>query len=487
MIRTLISHSLVYGLTNIAARGALLVSLLVLPMILPPTDYGALAMLALAGNLASVIVPLQVSQGLARHHAAAATPAEKNSYSSSAWWFTIAAQLVFLAAGQAFAGWATERILGDRAYVPVFRIALFAMVLNSLFFLLQTQFRWAFRPGGFVALSLIYSLATLGLSIGLALVWPVPLVGVVIGQALGAGAAVGWGALRLRRELFGRIDWRRLRGMLRFAAPLVPSALCAALIAYGPRIVLNDVGTLADVGVFAFASQIATIATLAILGLQAAMTPLITLHHADPETPAALGRVFQAFCAVAVAVCLLLGLFAAEAVGWLRSSGYGAAGPLVLVLAPAVLLAEMYIFAPGFWIAKRTGLQAAVCAAAAAFALASAYLLIRAFGLTGAAAASLASSGVFFTLWWAVAARFYSVPVRWGRLAIYTGLAGAAGAAALLLTTPGTLWAVLIKAAAVGFAGLLAVLTGLVPWREGVVAAYTSLRRGAPLHPGVPN
>ncbi|HEV2866485.1 MAG TPA: hypothetical protein VGX37_08210, partial [Allosphingosinicella sp.] len=69
MIRTLISHSLVYGLTNIAARGALLVSLLVLPMILPPTDYGALAMLALAGNLASVIVPLQVSQGLARHHA----------------------------------------------------------------------------------------------------------------------------------------------------------------------------------------------------------------------------------------------------------------------------------------------------------------------------------------------------------------------------------------------------------------------------------
>ena len=49
MIRTLLNHSIVYGLTHTAARGTLLVSLLVLPAILAPADYGALAMLTLAG------------------------------------------------------------------------------------------------------------------------------------------------------------------------------------------------------------------------------------------------------------------------------------------------------------------------------------------------------------------------------------------------------------------------------------------------------
>ena len=202
MIRTLINHSIVYGLTHTAARGTLLVSLLVLPAILAPADYGALALLTLAGNRAAVIVPLQVAQGLARFYGAAPSDAAKGEYASSAWWFTLASQLLFLAAGQAFAAWGTAALLGDQAYRSVFRIALLVMVLNSLFFFLQSQFRWAVRRGEFVTVTMIYSILTLALSIGLALASPDPLRGVVAGQAIGAAAAVLWGAWRLRGLLW---------------------------------------------------------------------------------------------------------------------------------------------------------------------------------------------------------------------------------------------------------------------------------------------
>jgi len=484
MIRTLVSHSLVYGLTHIAARASLLIALLVLATILPPADYGALAMLTLVGNLAGIIVPLQVAQGLARHHGAAPTAADKDLYSGSAWRFTLAAQLLFLAAGEAFAAMATQWVLGEAGYVPVFRIALLVMVLNGLFFFLQSQFRWAFRPGDFVAISLIYSFLTLGLAVGLALLWPVPLEGAVIGQAAGAAAAVLWGAWRLRQHLWAGFDWPRLREMLLFAAPLVPAALSVALISYASRIILNDLGTLADVGVFALAGQIATVATLAIVGLQAAMTPLVTVHHAEPGTPQALGRVFEAFCGAALIVCLCLGLFATEAVPWLDVAAYARAGPLVLLLAPAVLLCEMYIFAPGFWVAKRTRLQAALSAGAALFAFAAGYILIGAFGLTGAAVAALISGAFFFACWWTVSARFYPVPVRWARLAAVLTAGAGAGAAAMLLTTPGTTVAIAAKLGALTFVATLVVASGLVPWREGVLAALAHLRRPVPAAPG---
>jgi len=484
MIRTLLSHSLVYGLTYTAARGTLVVSLLVLPAILAPAEYGALAMLTLVGNLVAVVVPLQVAQGLARHQGAAASQQERDLYAGSAWWFTLVAQIVFLGLGEAFAGWGTAQVLGDPAYLPVFRIALVVMVLNSLFFFIQSQFRWTFRPGDFVIVSLLYSLLTLGLSIGLALVWPDPLRGVVIGQAIGGAVAVAWGAWRLRARLATPIDRRRLAEMLRFAAPLVPAVLSLSLVVYAARIVLNDVDTLTNVGVFAFASQIASIATLAVVGVQAAMTPLITIHHQEPGTPAALARVFQAFCAAATVLCLLLGLFAAEAIAWLGDPDYARAAPLVLLLAPAMLLGEMYVFAPGFWIAKRTGLQAGLCLGAAGFAFAAGYVLIGAFGLPGAAVATLVSAALFFTLWWLVSGRLYPVPVRWAPLAFYVIVTGAAGAAALQLTVPGTLGGVAVKAGILVLAAALALASGLVPWREGMVAAVSLVKRKPPLSAG---
>jgi O-antigen/teichoic acid export membrane protein len=484
MIRALLSHSLVYGLTYMIARGTLLVSLLVLPAILAPADYGALAMLTLVGNLAAVVVPLQVAQGLARHHGAAASRREQDLYAGSAWWFTLLTQALFFGLGQAFAGWGTAMVLGDLTYLTAFRIALLVMVLNCLFFFLQSQFRWTFRAGDFVVVSLIYSLLTLGLSIGLALAWPDPLHGVVIGQAIGGAAAVAWGAWRLRARLAAPIDRGRLGEMLGFAVPLVPAALSVSLVLYAARIVLNDIGSLADVGVFAFAGQIASIATLAVVGVQAAMTPLITVHYQDPGTPAALARAFQAFCAVALILCLMLGLFAPEAIAWLGDPDYARAAPLVLMLAPAMLLGEMYVFAPGFWIAKRTGVQAALCVAAAGVAFAAGYALIGAYGLEGAAIGTLAASLLFFASWWLVSGRFYPVPVRWRPLALYVASAGGAGVAAFQLTTPGTPAGIAVKAAALVLAAALAVATGLVPWREGMVAAVSLARRKPPLSPG---
>lgn len=470
MIDSLLRHSVTYGLTNIVARGSLLVSLLVLAGILGPTDYGALAMLTLVGTLAALVVTLQVSQGLARYYSGSKDEGERTAFASSAWWFTLAGQLLFLVVCQAFAPWLIDRVLGSRAYLGAFRIALVVMVFNGLFLFIQAQFRSAFRPRDFVIVSLIYSLFASGLSIALAMAAPVPIEGAFLGQAVGTAAAVAWGGWRLRGQLLHPISQSHLRQMLAFAVPLVPASLAVSMLAYAPRIALNDLSSLAAVGVFAFAAQIGTVSTLAVVGLQAAMTPLITAHHAEPGTPAAIGRVFEAFCAAGLLLCLALGLFAADAIAWRGDPAYAAAGPLVMMLAPAALLVEMYIFAPGFWIAKRTSLQAVVSIVSGLLALALAYLLIGAFGLFGAAIGSLGSAAAFSLAWWMLSDRFYPVPVRWGRIILFVTATVSGSIAALVLTTPGTVLAVAAKLAVMAAGAALAVAIDLVPWRDGMRA-----------------
>jgi O-antigen/teichoic acid export membrane protein len=480
VIRSLLSHSVTYGVTNIVARGSLLVSLLVLAGILGPTDYGALAMLTLAGNLAAMVVSLQVSQGLARFYGASKNETERNELASSAWWFTVAGQLLFLVACLVFAPWLTDRILGGEAYLGAFRIALVAMVFNALFLFIQGQFRWAFRPRDFVIISLVYSALVPALSIVLALSAPVPIEGAFLGQAVGVAAAAAWGCWRLRDQLLRPISAPRLRQMLAFAAPLVPASLAVPMLAYAPRIALNDLASLAAVGVFAFAAQIGTVSTLAVVGLQAAMTPLVTAHHAEPGTPAAIGRVFEAFCAAGLLLCMGLGLFAADAIAWRGDPAYVAAGPLVMLLAPAALLVEMYIFAPGFWIAKRTSLQAVVCIASGLLAVAVAYVSIGALGLIGAAIGSLASAAVFFVAWWRLSDRFYPVPVRWGRILLFVAATAGAATAALLLTTPGSLAAIAAKLVVLVAGAALAEAIGLVSWRDGLRALARAAGREPP-------
>jgi len=479
MMRQFASDSLAYGTTTLLSRATLLVALLVLPFLLTPRDYGALSMIVTVAALAAILLPLEVGQGLARFYPPAA-PREKKAWASSAWTFLLLMLAGFLLIGQLLARPLCLLVLGDAAYLPEFRIALALMALNCLFYFLQNQCRWEFRTAEYVLISLVFAFMTLALSIGLGLLVDPPLLGVVLGQALGAAIAVGLGGFGLRRSFALRIDRARLRELLRFSLPLVPASVALFLSIHASRLILNAMSTLADVGLYTLAAQIAGIATLGIVGVQAALTPLVMAHHRKPETPAQLGRLFEGFFGLGVVACLVLGLFAPELIHYVGNPVYAGAGPLVLLLAPGLLLAQMYVFAPGFAVAKRTVWQMWVSIATAIVAVAANFALIWLWGIFGAAVATLISGAFFLGLWFLLSQRLYPVPVRWGLIALAAGAGALLGAIGANLPQEGRLTALLAKTALTGAAAALVVLTGMVPLRASLAAlrGFVARRRG---------
>jgi len=460
MIRPLLAHASAYTFANLISRGTAVAWLIVLPSFLSVADYGALGLIVTTAALVNLLVPLEVTQGLARYYPTAERP-HKAAFVATAWTFTL---LMLAAAGGfalLFSAPLCALLLGDPAYLTAFRIAIVLFVLNTTFYFIQSQFRWDFRSGDYTVVTVLFAVFTLVLSIGFAATFANPLTGVLVGQAIGLAVGVAVGAFRLRATLGLGIDPSRLKTMLRFSLPLVPACLGMFLSTYASRFILQDLLELSDVGLFTWASQVASMPALLLLGVQAALTPLVMKHHAEPETRTVIARAFEAILAVELCLCLGAGLFAPDLIRWLGYGDYAGAGPLVMVLAPALMLLQVYVFAPGFAVGERTDLQLMVSILGAVAAMAFNYLLIGTFGLMGAAFATLGSSALFIGAWFVLSHRLYPTPVRWVRLALFS-LADMAAAAAGMAVQGTGLADLVIKLGLVSLLAAVALLLGLL-------------------------
>jgi O-antigen/teichoic acid export membrane protein len=171
-------------------------------------------------------------------------------------------------------------------------------------------------------------------------------------------------------------------------------------------------------------------------------------------------------------------LLTPDLIGLLGYSAYAGAGPLVMLLAPAFLMLQLYVFAPGFAVRERTGLQLAVSLLGAIAAVVLNYVLIAKLGLAGAALATLLSSAIFIGAWFVLSQRLYPLPVRWGRLALFTLAAAGCAAAGMALAGDGRIGDVVIKLGLVALLAAAALAIGLV--RLKAIAGLLGGSRAAP-------
>lgn len=410
MLKAVLRDSLVYGLASVLSKGLAIFLLPLYTRVLSPGDYGAYDLLITLGALANLVVALEIAQGLARYWADAPEPAERRRLASTSLWFSVLMYGLFLLVGLLAARQLNALVLGDARYLDAFRLGVGFIAVNGIYYLLLNQFRWELRSKAYAVASVAYALFTLLFALVFCLWLDLGLVGVMLAQLLAATVA-SLLCLWLLRHTFGWLfDASQLRAMLRFSAPLVPAGLAVFISLYINRFALNHFGSLQDVGHFAIGSRIAGLAALLILGIQAALTPLVYQHYRDPQTPGQIARLFSWFMAVALAGCLFLALFARELLMLFATPEFMAGAALVGVLAPSLLLSQMYIFAPGIAIAKKTHWQLWVTLLSAATSVVGNCLLVPLWGPWGAAVSTLLASVVFFTSWLVLSQRLYPIP-----------------------------------------------------------------------------
>jgi O-antigen/teichoic acid export membrane protein len=424
-----LKDSAVYGVAGVLTRGIMLLLIPFYTRALAPEAFGVIDLLTIFGAIIALTIALEISQGVARFFAGAESPELARTYASTALWFTAAAYGLFVLVAFAFAGPISRAVVGAPGWEPVFRLAVFAIALNGLFYLFQNQLRWQLQPLHYGIASVVFVLVTGTVSVVLLHGIGRGVEAIYHGQLAGAASAsvVAWWFAR--RSYGFRFSLSRCAEMLRFSLPLVPSGIAVFLSLYVDRICIRELLTLEDVGLYGIAFRFASVMTLLMIGFQGSLMPLVYQHHADPSTPRDLSRIFRGFLVLAVPALAGVTLFAREIVTVFTTPAYAAAAVVIPPLAGAALLANMYIFAPGAAITKRTQVIAGVNMGAAALNLCLNLLLIPRLGIGGAALATLLSSGAGFVTYMMIGQRLYHVPHSWNGI----GIAAAVAAAVLLL------------------------------------------------------
>lgn len=485
MIRAVLRDGLFYGLSSIISRG---LSVLVLPFytrVLSPADYGALDMLSTVGALANLTVALEISQAVARYYPDSVSSTDKRRLSSTAFWFTFAMYGLFLIVTLSFSSVLNKFILGDFSFLKLFRLGLVWIVFDGLFYLIQNQFRWEFKSRQYAAISLLYSLATVGCGVGFAFVLRLGVAGVIAGQLVAAVLASCCGCWLLRNSLGWEFDWHKLGEMLNFSSPLVPAGVAVFISLYINRLALNSLTTLHEVGLFGMGIRLASMAGLLIVGIQGALTPLIYLHHREPGTPLQISKLFSWFVAIALVGCLALGLFANTILKLFTTPAYYEAAPTVILLAPAFLLSQMYIFTPGIAVAKKTHWQLWITVCSSLVSAGLNWGLIPLFSVAGAAWATLIAAFLHFFAWILASQRLYPIPFQWRPIILSTFLAVAVAMVGYLCTASFQLnmlseLGVKLGLLAVSVAGIF--LFRLIRWGDLKYAFFLAIGKLSNLH-----
>jgi O-antigen/teichoic acid export membrane protein len=401
-----------------------------------PRQYGILDLLSLAFWLVGWSVALQIDQGAGRYIAGEKDHEVVRSYASTALWFAISCYLTFAVVVQVFAVPISHLLLGPHVSVTLTRIAAIWFVFNGLLLTAQAQLRWQLRAVAWASAGVITAVVTVVVSVVLVFGANLEVEGALLGQLVGSVVALGF-VLAVSTGTFRfEFDRDRCRKMLRFSMPLIPASIGIFLNLFADRLVVQHDLSLYQVGLYGVAYRIAMIMSLLLAGFQGAASPLILASKDEESTPGDLARILRIFAALSMSLFIFLSLFATPAIRLLAAPEYQPAATLVPFLILSVMFANMFPFAPGLVIAKRTVTMAQLSVAAGLANVGLALLLVPPLGLKGAGIATAVTSIAWFAAFLYASQRHYPAPHSWGHLlgALFSACVLVAAALAVLPT-----------------------------------------------------
>ena len=420
MVRKFFKDSIIYTIPAFVSRG---ISVILAPLymqVLSPTDYGSLDLLLVFEVIVHLTIALEVSQGVARYFSTETDPIRKVEYASSAFWFTIITYSVFAIIMYLSAPLLADLIMGQSGLELAFRIGVINICASGLLYAIQNQLRWELRSLHYAAISLFSSISTTIFSFYFALFLEWKLIGLLLGMTVGSILSNVIGLWFVRGSIKFIFSTKRLQEMLMFSVPLVFSGIVVWINSYSDRLMINHFLSTHEVGLYGIGYRLSSTVSLVIAGFQLALTPIVYTNSQNPDTPIQVNRIFRWFAMLVLLCWLTLATFSREILKLIAPSIYIDSSSVVPYLVVAIFLSEMYVFAPGVFLAKKTHLVFLINLGTSLLNVILNYLLIPLFAIEGASIATMLSSLFLFSSYVVIGQGFYRIPYEWPAIFLTT-------------------------------------------------------------------
>lgn len=418
MLKNLINDTMVYGASIVLNK---LMALLIVPIyarVLTTEDFGLFDVAFTFATLLNVVASLEILQGVSRFW-----PEQKDWYSkrllaSTGFWFVLGINTI-LAVGFIFITvlFVDAEFLNGIGFIVSIDIILYSFCYCIYSYLIN-QFRWEMRSKEYTFVVCFMTFLNLILLVIFCILLDKGLHGALMAQTISYLIAGIVSITRLRNTFLFKFNLHLLKAMIGFSFPLVFSGLAVFFISYANRFSLGYFASLEEIGKLAVIMKIGGLVSLIYSGVQIALTPIIYNNYENRSTPINISRFFTWFFGFSVFSVCVITLFSNELIIVFVGEKYSSVSPLVMYASIGLLLSQMYIFAPGLPLAKKSKLQLLATVVSGILSIMLNFILVKIFLLSGAVLAFMLSNASFFFLWAIWGNRYYPIPWQWRKIVL---------------------------------------------------------------------
>lgn len=390
LLKQLVGESAIYGLSGIISR---FISIFLVPLytsIFVTADYGVMNLIGSFFFFVNIFVVFALDNSAARWYYDSTDEKDQKSTISTWFWFQMMASIVSCGIVISLSGILTERLL-ERKDPWLFIIPSLSVITNAFTTVVGNWFRMRRKALLTVIFNLSFSILTILLTIYFVLYLRKGVIGVFY-------AALVSNALSSIVCIFLLKDWissayfslSRLKEMLRFAMPLIPTSLSFWVLTSSAPFILNEFCDIGEVGLFQMGLTISSAVALFTSAFQMAWGPFAYSIMAKENAKEIYSVVLSIYCILANIIALTVSLFAEDILILLTHPNYYDAYLVAGILTfNATLYSYVYILEIGNGISKNTKPLAIATFLSASVTIAILFILTPIFGKTGTALAMI--------------------------------------------------------------------------------------------------
>jgi O-antigen/teichoic acid export membrane protein len=416
-LKKISSQTLIYGLGDAVTRLAGLLLLPIYTRLLSPTDYGKLAIAILFSTVVALILDFGQRTAFFRFYFENDNLEDRRRLTGTVLIFLLVSATAILLPLILFFDRIALLFIKDVTLVPLIQITLigtFFDVGSTIPFAIFRAKQYAAR---YAALSLARFFISVALNITAIVVLRWGVVGLIYANLLTSVLFFVICLILTIRDIEWTVEFKLLKKLLIYGSPLIPAGLAYWALNLSDRFFLQKYTDLGQVGIYSISYSIAGILHMVMGWFNTAYAPYCYSIAKDPNARTVYARVMSYAITLLTLVGLGLSLFAREALAILTPPAFHQAASIVPLIVLAYLFYEMYYFISfGLDLTNKTGYAPLIIGAGAVINLILNLILIRPFGMLGAAIATVLSYLLLPIIEYPIVRRIYPVPYEWGRL-----------------------------------------------------------------------
>jgi O-antigen/teichoic acid export membrane protein len=233
--------------------------------------------------------------------------------------------------------------------------------------------------------------------------------GVFLAKLIASILSSGMALFFIRDDLKLTFDRKILLAMLKFSIPLIPSSIGVYVTNTVHRILIKVILNLSSLGLYGMSSRLTSLVSVILNSFQGAITPLIMANYEKEETKLQIAKLMRYYTLFSILIFTSISIFAREILIVLTTPAYYEAYKLVPFLLIDKLFFAAYVLVPGLFIAKKTPLLAKINILSGFVNVLISFVLLKIFGLIGAAIGTMSSSLFMFVFQYNYSQKYYYV------------------------------------------------------------------------------